>query len=115
MQRFMFIVRGDLEKLRKQTNDDLLLNIKISNDWIRSLGEGKFVEGNPLALGGCYVSKDEVLSDGPFIEAKEGIAGYDIIEAEHLEEAVSIAQTNPLVRRGDTIIEIRPLLFQLSD
>jgi hypothetical protein len=45
---------------------------------------GNYVRGEPLAVTGRYVSQHEVLSDGPFIEAKEGVSGYDIILAENL-------------------------------
>jgi hypothetical protein len=115
MQRFMFIVRADLAKLAKQTKEDVRSNIKISHDWIRSLEDGKFEEGHPLAIQGRYVSQDEVLADGPFIEAKEGVAGYDIIRASNLEDAVSIAQSHPLVKSGDAVIEIRPFMFDITD
>lgn len=113
MQRFMFIVREDLKKIGKLTDEQRLANVPPPLDWIRSLSEsGNFITGEPLAIEGRYVSKNVVLSDGPFIEAKEGISGYDIIMAENLEQAVSIAQTNPLVVSGDIIIEVRPFMFQ---
>jgi hypothetical protein len=113
MQRFMFIVREDLKKIGKLTDSERLSNVPIPHEWLRSLAEsGNYVTGEALAVTGRYVSKNEVLSDGPFIEAKEGISGFDIILAENLEQAVSIAQTHPLITSGAAIIEIRPFLFQ---
>jgi hypothetical protein len=47
--------------------------------------------------------EEVVLSDGPFAETKEWIAGYDIIECEDLDEAVS---GHPMAKAGT--IEIRP-------
>jgi hypothetical protein len=79
-------------------------------DWIRSLVEsGNYIGGEPLAIKGRYVTKNEVLSDGPFIESKEGISGYDIILAENLEQATAIAQTCPMVMAGFAIREVRPI------
>jgi hypothetical protein len=48
-----------------------------------------------------------LLSDGPFAETKEQIAGYDIIECEHLDEAIEVASRHPVARFGS--IEVRPL------
>jgi hypothetical protein len=38
---------------------------------------------------------------------KEGISGYDVILAENLNEAISIAKTCPLVMKGIALYEIR--------
>lgn len=111
MQKFMLIVREDLEKIGKYSDEERFANIPMMLEWIKSIADsGNYIGGEPLAVKGCYVSKTEVLSDGPFIEAKEGISGYDIILAENLEQAVSIAQTCPLVIRGLAIREVRPML-----
>lgn len=45
--------------------------------------------------------------DGPFAETKEVLAGYNLIEARSMEEAVRIAQTFPWTRYG--CIEVRPV------
>jgi hypothetical protein len=71
---------------------------------------GNRVEGGPLSISGMLVSNNEVLSDGPFIESKEAILGYDVILAENLGHAVSIAQTCPMVVQGVAIRDVRPFL-----
>jgi hypothetical protein len=54
------------------------------------------------------VRDGEVLvSDGPFTESKEWIAGYDVIEAADLDEAIEIASKHPMARFGR--IELRPV------
>ncbi len=53
------------------------------------------------------VREEEVLlSDGPFAETKEWIAGYDIVECEDLDEAIEVASRHPMAKAGT--IEIRP-------
>jgi hypothetical protein len=47
-----------------------------------------------------------VLSDGPFAETKEQIAGFDVIECEDLDEAIEVAAKHPVARYGS--IEVRP-------
>lgn len=45
--------------------------------------------------------------DGPFAETKEVLAGFNLIEADSLEDAVAIAQTIPWAQTG--CIEVRPV------
>ena len=47
-----------------------------------------------------------LVTDGPFAESKEWIAGFDWIEADNLDEAISIASKHPMARAGR--IEVRP-------
>lgn len=49
---------------------------------------------------------EALLSDGPFAETKEQIAGYDIVECEDLDEAIEVASRHPMAKAG--MIEIRP-------
>jgi hypothetical protein len=56
-----------------------------------------------------------VVSDGPFIEAKESISGYILITAENLDQAVSIAQGCPLIAIGIGVVEVRPILMTSND
>jgi hypothetical protein len=53
------------------------------------------------------VRKGELLvTDGPFTESKEWIAGYDIVDCADLDEAIDYASRHPMARHGR--IEIRP-------
>ncbi|MEV0224947.1 YciI family protein [Streptomyces sp. NPDC050704] len=55
------------------------------------------------------VQGDEVLlSDGPFIESKEYIAGFDIIEVADLDEAIALASRHPAALGGGSV-EVRPV------
>jgi hypothetical protein len=47
-----------------------------------------------------------LITDGPFAETKEWIAGFDLLECADLDEAVEIAAKHPMARFGK--IEIRP-------
>ena len=115
MEKFMLIVREDLEKMGKISHEERFSNIPMMLEWVDSLIEsGNYVTGEPLLPTGRYVSKDQILSDGPFIEAREGISGYDIIMAENLEQAAAIAQSCPLVQRGLAVREVRQLVTEFG-
>ena len=47
-----------------------------------------------------------LVTDGPFTESKEWIAGYDIIDCADLDEAIDYVSRHPMARHGR--IEIRP-------
>jgi hypothetical protein len=55
--------------------------------------------------------RGDLLTDGPFIETKEGLAGVTIIEARDLDHAIELAKLVPIVKGG---VEVRPLIgFQV--
>jgi len=47
-----------------------------------------------------------VIADGPFAEAKEQIAGFDILDCADLDEAIEVAAKHPVARFGS--LELRP-------
>jgi hypothetical protein len=47
-----------------------------------------------------------LVTDGPFTESKEWIAGFDILDCENLDEAIDYVSRHPMARAGR--IEIRP-------
>jgi hypothetical protein len=49
----------------------------------------------------------QTILDGPFAETKEVIAGFNIIEADDMDDAVRIGASFPWAETG--CIEIRPL------
>lgn len=79
--------------------------------WFKGLMDaGTVVAGHPLEREGKVVSgrNGMVVSDGPFAESKEAIAGYFFLKVESLEEAVSIAQQCPGLPYGARV-EVRPV------
>ena len=48
-----------------------------------------------------------MITDGPFAETREQLAGYMLIEARDLDEAIDIAAQHPVAAVGT--LEIRPL------
>ena len=52
---------------------------------------------------------ETLLTDGPFIDAKEHVGGYLVIEADDLDAALAIAARIPAARMGGAV-EVRPLV-----
>ena len=77
------------------------------------LSAGQFVTGSklqPITTATSVRVRDgkELVTDGPFAETHEQLAGYFLVEAENLDEATSIAARIPSARTGT--IEVRPLV-----
>ncbi|RYG44658.1 YciI family protein [bacterium] len=49
-----------------------------------------------------------LVTDGPYAETREQLAGYLVIEADNLDQAMDIAVQHPIARIGT--VEIRPLM-----
>src|SRR5207302_4466223 len=51
---------------------------------------------------------ETLVTDGPFIETKESLGGYYLVDAESLDEAIEWAAKTPSARSGH--IEVRPVV-----
>lgn len=111
MEKFLLLVREDINMLKQIGETGRYKNMREMMKWVESLAEsGNYTGGEPLILTGKYVSRDDMPSDGPFIESKESISGYLFLQAENIEQAASMAQSCPLVMQGKMIIEVRPVM-----
>ena len=84
--------------------------------WLdRLTAEGKAKTGQPLMFEGKIVSQKNgrVVSDGPFAESKEAIAGYFLLNVKSLDEAVVIAKDYPGLKYGATV-EVRPVALECA-
>ena len=79
--------------------------------WMESLGQkGILVGGEPLQTTGKQVSgAKKIVTDGPFIEAKELVGGYLIVNAKDINDAVEISKGCPIFD-VDGKLEVRPIL-----
>ncbi len=80
--------------------------------WVEEMdGRGVRLEGHELesisAATTVRVRDGELMvTDGPFAETKEQMAGYDVIECRNLDEAIEVASKHPVARFG--AVEVRP-------
>ena len=81
--------------------------------WIAEQG-GRTIAGLALESSATATSiRGDVVTDGPFIETKEALAGVYILEARDLDHAIALAGMTPVANGG---VEVRPLLdFQVLE
>ena len=113
--KYLLLVCWDAEHMNAQVEPDPAEapaeDEEKNMPWIEDLGEA-WITGDQLApprraqtvrvRGG-----KPLVTDGPFVETKEAVGGFDLIEADSLEEAVAIALRHPVAEFG--AIEVRPL------
>ena len=68
--------------------------------------QGSYLQPSRTAATVSARDGDLLVTDGPFAETKEQIAGFDIIECADMQEAILVAGAHPTTRHGT--IEIRP-------
>lgn len=79
-------------------------------DWAGNLAsQGKIANnGMRLALDGKVLKAGGVVTDGPFVEIKEMLGSFIVVNADSLEDAVTLAHGCPAIDAGGSV-EIRPL------
>jgi hypothetical protein len=111
--KFMLLVCWDAERMNAQEEPDPGETQENEGfPWLNDLqARGKWMTGDQLAPPRRARSvrvRDgkKLITDGPFAETKEILGGFDIVEADSLEEAVEIAAAHPIAEMGT--IEVRP-------
>lgn len=85
---------------------------QIGEWWGKHASEGRIVGGEQLQPPTTATTvrhregADPVITDGPFLEAKENIGGFALVDVPDLDQALELARTWPA--RG--IVEVRPLI-----
>lgn len=115
--RFMMLLPAPVDVLEACAipDKDLARAMRKYDDELRKAGVLLLDEGLHPTSKGKRVKMSGgkmVVTDGPFTEAKEVIAGFWIIQTKSMEEAVEWAKRCPLPENG--LIEIRPI-FENSD
>jgi len=102
------------------TPEEIDAHVAYMQDFATRLGEsGEYVDGQALAPGGAWVRSDGAgrppVTDGPFAETKDLIAGWMVIDVESVDrahEAAAYLSSAP-GKGGEPIqewIEVRPFL-----
>ena len=84
----------------------------VTDSWVAEMdGRGVRRDGSALRpvreAATVRIRDGEMLvSDGPFAETKEQVAGYDVVECSDLDEAIEVASKHPVARYG--AVEVRP-------
>src|SRR5262245_50651887 len=105
MAKYLFIFRESTEKRAQPSPEELQTLQQGWYAWMQKHSSA-IVGGDGLKPSGRVVKTGGVVTDGPYVETKEFIASFSMIEADNYDAAVAIARECP----GDChVIEIREL------
>jgi hypothetical protein len=114
--KYLMLVCWDAENMNGQPDpspEDLKAHETEEFPWVDELqARGMWLEGDMLApprKAATVRVRDgkRSVTEGPFIETKEAIGGFDILECDSLEAAIEAAAGHPVAHAGGTI-EVRP-------
>lgn len=78
--------------------------------WMNGIkARGELVSTSGLEFTGKVIRTHGVVSDGPFVEAKEMVGGFVIVRADDIDRATEIARACPGLEQPGTTVEVRPL------
>ena len=109
MPKYLFIYRSVPDPAKDMPNPEQLQAIMAEwGVWFERVGAAVVDGGDGLLPTGKVVHPQGTVTDGPFVESKEIVGGYSILQANSYEEAVELAKSCPICHGGGTI-EIREL------
>lgn len=108
MSKFLFVYRNDAEAACNQPSpEEMQACMADWGKWFEQVGDAIVNGGDGLMPTGKLVRGDAV-TDGPFIEAKELVGGFSIVQADSYDQAVEYAKTCPVNASGGSV-EVREL------
>ncbi len=110
MANFMFVYRHGTDNFGKMAPEEMQQHMQKWHNWMNEgFQKGWMVNaGDGLKKEGRVVSSTKVVTDGPFVEAKEIVGGFTIVQAESIDAAAEIAKGCPCLLTGGKV-EVRPL------
>ena len=83
-------------------------------EWVATMeARGVRITGDPVKpqreARTVRVRRGQIMvTDGPYLETKEVLAGFDLLECRDMAEAIEVAAAHPFAAAG--VMELRPLL-----
>lgn len=109
MNKYMLILFEHEDAYKDMSPEDYQAEFEAHGKWIQELGE-HYVSGEPLEHAAKSVrGKDKLVTDGPFVEAKELVSGFYILNASSLDEATELSKGCPILRLGGCV-EVREIM-----
>ncbi|HWB43367.1 MAG TPA: YciI family protein [Gemmatimonadales bacterium] len=111
--QYMLLIYNDstlLDALHSGEEDGMMRDCLAHADELRRDGqliESRMLKGRETAKSVRIRNGRMSATDGPFTETKEVLGGFNLIEADNMEEAIRIAAEFPWARTG--CVEVRPV------
>jgi hypothetical protein len=113
MSKFVYLFRSDDSRVQGAlgTPERARQSMQAWLAWIRELEASGHLDdpGQPLAREGKVVrGEKQLVTDGPYIEAKDMVLGFIVVDASDLAQAVELSRRCPILAGGGSV-EVRPI------
>jgi hypothetical protein len=112
MDEYILLMRLDLlTKDAQPSSEQLEVYMKMYHEWVNGIAaQNKFAGGTGLSTEGRVLKSNNVVTDGPYAEIKESVAGFIVIRAKDFDEAMSIARACPILNGEGNSVEVRKIV-----
>jgi hypothetical protein len=110
MAQYLILIYESEESYATASPDDFRATMQAHTRFAEQIPElgGTMLGGNALQPTTTATSiRDDIVTDGPFVETKEALGGYYLIEAADLDQALAISKLCPAGFGG---VEVRPIM-----
>jgi hypothetical protein len=107
----MLLIRGGNDGWSGMTPEEMQQALQRYFTWSDTLRrQGRYLDADELKDGGRTIRMRDgrPMVDGPFVETKEGVGGFYLIEAADENEAATIATECPVLAHGG-FVEVREI------
>jgi hypothetical protein len=115
MAKYTILIYGDEAYYAGLTPEGVAAVMDAHGAFAKAVGElgGQLLGGEELNSVTTATSiRAGVTTDGPFVETKETLGGYYLVEARDLDHALAIAKLCPAPSGG---VEVRPIIDHSQD
>jgi hypothetical protein len=113
MTKYMLVYHGAPDAGSKTTPEEMQKLMQKWQAWItKGMSEGWMVDrGNGLTQEARVVDPNKTVTDGPFMETKEVVGGFSVVQAATIDGAAELAKECPYLISGGHV-EVRALWDQ---
>ena len=111
MAKYLILIYGDEQRWDAETEQELRAKDEGHRAFNAAAGArvlgGQELESSSTAT---TLRGGGLITDGPFLESKEALGGFYVIEAADLDAAIALAELLPELSSGHGGVEIRPIV-----
>jgi hypothetical protein len=112
MEEYLILMRLDIITKESQPSpEQMQAYMKMYQDWVGGIAaQNRFIGGKGLSTEGKVIKSGQVITDGPYAEIKESLAGFIMIKAKDFDDAVSLAKNCPILGGAGNSVEVRKVV-----
>ncbi len=113
MEKYLLLFRNTTvseTRYQEMSPEDMQAELDKWNSWIGGIAaQGKLLGAEALEQQGKVITGSKhVVTDGPFVESKELVSGYLVLQAASIEEAIELSKGCPIYEIEGRV-EVRPI------